>query len=1065
MTKALCKTLFAITIFSLGVNGLVSAQRTVNGSVRGDDGEKLAGVSVFIKGTAGGALTDANGNYRVSLPSGYYTLVFVYTGYQSREISPGSVSDSLHVVLKGGLDLPETVVTALAICREQRAVSYAIQTIGGDQLNAFGQIFLTNALVGKVAGLQMRSAPAMKLNYFDDIYLRGAGSLTGPQSPLYVVDGTPAGNGFNSFNPDDVESVSVLKGPGAAALYGQRGEGGVIVITTKTGLQSKKLGIELNQSVVFNRVAALPKYQDQYAGGESPALTPFVWQAGMPEEWKALDGKGYHDYAGESSWGARMVGQEYIPWYAWYPGSRYAFQTASLTPRPDNVRDFYETGITSKTNLNFSKATDQYSTRFSFTYQGINGQIPTTGWSRYYLSTTNTFHFNQHLILGANINHYTTLTTGQINDLKWNQTSGSFNTGFHRDLDMDVLRELRDLRSPEGILASWNHGNPADYLTGPNQFYSANYWYNYYSFFDQLDYASNEQRLFGNINLTYRVDDHWKITGFLRKNQATRTLDNKVYALLQQSGLQTGYLNAYSIQQQFTYDDNYEVLASWADRFGPLSIEANAGGNIRKDKITSIAGASSQGLIVPDVFNLGNSVVKNPPSQNASKRVVRSVYARGSLGWKSLLYVDWTVRNDWSSTLPPEHNAYTYPGVGLGFVFSELLKPNDLFSYGKLRLNWAQVGTDLAPYQLNQRYTMFASWGSNLVLTANDNLLNPNVKPSLSSAYEAGLDLRFFKNRAAIDLTYFQESKINDILNLSVAGASGVTSQLINAGRIDRKGLELQLQGMPVMARHLSWELAVNYGFSRNKILELVSDIQSQVIGATTFTNDGPFIVNDVGGRYGQLRGGGIRKIDGKPVLSNTGLFVYEPNTYFGSYVPDFTGGILNTLRYKGFSLLFTVDFQKGGKFFSLSQMLGEYNGLLESTVGVNDKGNAVRDPVAEGGGVAVSGVDDNGAPLKMYVEAIDYYRQFANSGIYDPYIHELHFVKLREISIGWDLPVKKWKISRAVQSVSAALIAQNLWLIYASDRNFDPSEIAGAGESGQYPASRAFGLNLQFRF
>jgi len=1050
--------LFIALGIMLATASLSFAQRRVRGLVKGDDGELLPGTTIHIKGTAGGALTDINGAYSVLLPPGYNTLVFICTGYQSQEIPLGA-SDSLNVVLKSGLELPETVVTALAISREQKSVSYAIQTVDGEKLEHFGQISLGNALAGKIAGLQTRSAPAMKLNVDDANQLRGVGSLTGPKDPLFVIEGTPGG----SINPNDVESVSVLKGPSAAALYGQRGAAGAVMVTLKKGIQSSGTGMEFNQSLIFDRIAVLPKYQNRYAGGGSQDMIRFEWVSGMPEAWKVLEGKYYHDYSDDISWGPKMEGQEYIPWYAWYPGSPYSFKTAALTPQPDNVRDFYETGITSNTNVNFSKATENFTTRFSFTYQGINGQIPTTGWARYSLNTINTFHLNKHFILGANINHSTTNTTGQINDLQYNQTSGSFNQWFHRELDMGILRDLRDLRSPEGILASWNHGNPGAYLNSPLDFYGANYWYNFFSFFEHLDYLSNGAALWGNISLTYKLNDHFKVAGFLRKNQSTQTADNKVYAILETSGIQTGWMNAFNLFQRFSYEDNYEILATWAGRFGSLSLEANLGGNIRKENVKSLSGASSQGLIVPDVFSLGNSVVKNPTTHGLSKREVRSVYARGSIGLKDLLYLDWSVRNDWSSTLPPQNNSYLYPGIGLSFIFSELLKNNDFFSFGKFRVNWAQVGADLDPYQLNPTYSQGALWGQNLWLSAGDLQTDPNIKPSLSASYEAGLDLRFLKNRAGINLTYYQESKINDILALSVASASGVTSRRINAGRIDRNGMELQLELMPLKRKHINWELTLNYGYTHNKVVELVADIQSQVSGD-------PFApvvtVNKVGGQWGQLRGSGIRKIDGKPVLTDNGFYIAEPDTDFGSIVPDYTGGVFNTLHFKNFSLLVNFDFQKGGKYYSLSQMQGEYAGLLEPTAAFNDKGANMRDPVADGGGVKVSGVDENGAPREMYVEAVDYFQQFFNANIDEPYIYDLSFLKLREISLGYELPVKKWRLAKVLQSARIALIAQNLWLIYASNRNFDPSEIGwSAGEEGQFPASRSFGFDLKLKF
>jgi TonB-linked SusC/RagA family outer membrane protein len=1046
------------------------AQRVVTGKVTDKQGEALIGASILAKGTNSGTVTDLDGSFSLNVPGNASALVISYTGYNTQEITLGA-SNVLDVQMDAGITLEETVVTALGVKRATKALPYAAQQVNEEQLNVIRQTTVNNALAGKVAGVQVRSQASMALDRDAGIRIRGVGSLSEGSGPLYVVDGTPVNNSID-FNPDDVESLTVLKGPAATAIYGQRGDKGVVLITTKKGSRNAGVGIEVNQSTFLDRVYILPAYQNQYAGGAEPDLLQFKWQTGMPDEWKPLDGKFYHDYSDDSSWGPKMEGQEYIPWYAWYPGTKYTGKTTALVGNPNNIRDFYDTGVTAFTNVNLSTAKEGYNLRVSLTNQNVKGLIPTHGQDKYTLATAGNFDLGKKFVMGVNLNYVTSKTSGEIIDDYANQSTGSFNSWFHRNLDMGIVRELRGLTSPEGYLASWNHNNPGDYLKadGARQFYAGNYWYNFYSYFDNQSYINNRQRLFGDVSLTYKMNDHFRMSGFLRRNQRNTSYENKDFNILQTSGTQTGHFNAYSTGFIVESEDNYEFLGTYTNNLGAFSVEANLGGNIREDRFKRADGATSNGLNVPDLFTLRNSKVQVTPSETRRNKTVRSLYGRGSFGFKDMLYLDWSVRNDWSSALPVENNSYLYPSIGTSFVFSELTKKSLPFlSFGKIRASWAQVGSDLDPYLLGFNYATGANqWNGNFTMATPDQLVNPNIQPSLSSAYEFGIDLKFFKSRVGLSATYFNESKINEILSVPVSSTSGFTSQLINAGQVDRNGIELQLDLKPIAKKNLSWDLSLNFSAIENKVVELTEGITAQQVSTSSFsTRTGVVQMNVVGEKWGQLRGGAIKRDDqGRPIVGTDGLFTAVPNTYLGSVLPNFFGGMFSSLNYKNLVFNFSLDFSQGGKYFSLSDSWGVFSGIFDRTAATNDKGMNVRDDPADGGGVRVDGVNAAGEAVTVYVPSQSYYQQFYNRRISEPFIYDLTFVKLRELSLGYNIPVKKMGLNKFIQRATVSVTARNPWLIYAKNRDFDPSELKETyGENGQFPGTRSIGFNVKLGF
>lgn len=1046
-----------------------------------EDGSSLPGVNVLVKGTTNGSTTDADGKYSLTLPSASGALVFSFIGLKAQEIEIGGRTTIDIQLTLDATELSEVVVTALGIKREVKSLPYSAQSVGSEKLNLTRANNVNDALSGKVAGIQVRGQSGAAIGRNSSIRIRGAGSLN-DKEPLYVIDGTPVTNSVD-FNPDDIESINVLKGPTASALYGQRGDAGVILVTTKKGQKTKGMGINLSQNVFFDNVYVLPQYQNSYAGGAVTDLIQFNYEPGMPAEWQDLDGEYYHDYTDDASWGPRMNGQDYIPWYAWAPGTKYTGKTAKLLPQPNNIRDFYETGINSTTNVSFTKAIDDANMRVSYTRQDQTGIMPNTGQDKNTLALNASVNLSKLVTVGANINYVNTIINGEFDDAYSNQSSGSFNQWFHRNLDMNKMRELVDLKSPEGRLVSWNHFNPTSYATAGDKFYRGYYWYNHIAYFEKIDYKQKRNRLFGDVNVSFNILDNLKATVFYRKNQNVVSFENKRPSILPYSFYTENRPTSqpqwdfYGTGQSLFKEDNIEFLLSYNTRFlnNDLSLDVSGGGNLRLEESSNVNMNTVDGLSFPDLFTISNSRgVLNYDNTRAEKQV-RSVYMRGTLGYKETVFLDWTVRNDWSSALPVDNNSYLYPSVGATFVFSELTESALPFlSYGKLRGSWAQVGSDLGAYQTALTYAVApTSWNGNPLSGTPDVLIDPNIQPSLSSAFEVGVDLKFLQNRVGVAFTYFDESKTNEILQVPTSGASGYTAKIINAGQIDRTGIELQLDGTPVQTDNIRWDATLNFAKIKSTIVELVEGIPAIQAGtgnasylATTYHVEGE--------AWGQIRGTGKTFIDGKPIVTAGGLFVAStaPKT-FGSVLPDFTGGFLNTVSYKNFVLSMNIDFQKGGKFFSVSDMWGSFSGLTKRTASLNDNGVPVRDPVSEGGGVHVVGVlDANGdgvseGDVDVYVDAQTYYHQFFNSKIVDPHVYDLTFVKLRELSLGYQIPVQKiGMLSKVFTSASVSVVGRNLWLMYSQVDDFDPSEISGAfGENGQFPSVRSYGFNVKLGF
>lgn len=1060
--------------------------RVVSGTVTDPSGKPVAFASVSIKG-GGGVQADANGNYSIRVNPGDFLLISG-TGYDAIEVPVGSLS-TINTTLKlKDNTIAEVVVTsAFNTKRTSRSTSVNAQVVGSEQLNVIRPTNLNNALAGKVSGIQVRSQSSAKLGNdgTGNVRLRGESALNGTTPVVYVVDGTILPNA-NDVNIDDIEDVTVLQGPNAAALFGPEAANGAIVMTTKKARKGQKgIGIELNMGVMMDKVYIMPNYQNDYAGGDASSLMQYHWKAGDPEGWKALDGKYYHDYQEDVSWGPRIQGQEYIPWYSWYGGHERSFTTTTMEKHPDNAKKFFNTALTSNNNVAFSKATDNVSFRASYGNIDVKGLIPTTYLKRHTFNVNSSVNLSPKLVLGLNVNYITQEVNGDFNDAYGNQSSGSFNQWFHRHLDMDIVRELKDLRTPDGVYASWNHGNPGTFDPAhAKDFYAGYYWVNHFTHMDNtLDYRKTD-RLYGDANLTYKFSNDFSLTATYRKQQNTTNQEEITASELQESQTVSPQLARYASGNTFANQENFQLIGNYNKKIKDFSINGLAGIDIFNRVLRRSSAQTEGGLNVPGLYTITNS--KNAatinPAANGNTRENekrRAIFANATFGYKNMLFLDGTIRKDWFSVLPPSANDILSKSAGVSFVFGDLLKNSMPFlSYGKIRGSFGEVPQFIGVYQ----YPGFAygvganQWNGNFLMTTPDQLVDPNIKGAVSRQTEGGIDLRFLKNRLGLSVTYYEALSKDFPRALPYTGTSGFTSILTNVGEIKKKGIDIQFNLKPVWTNNFKWDINATWGYLlKNTVVDIdgVDSVTSSAFFDRVWTGASgrisPGLFMEEGKEWGAIVGAGIRRNEaGVPILDANGYYLKSDTVYYGNILPKYSGGVQNTFTFfKNFTANINIDYQIGGTYVSLSDAFGATSGLTARTAALNDRGYSVRDAVADGGGVHVIGVDITGKAVDKYVEARDYFNTMYARDQYDEYIYDLSFVKLRELSLGYNIPVEKiGKLGKVLTRANFSVVARNAWLIWSKSKDFDPSEISDlAGEKGGLPGTRGFGVNLRLGF
>ena len=1049
------------TLLLLVCWGLSAQDITVKGTVAADSGEPVVGAYVFVKGTTNGQLTDGDGQFILNSVPADGILVIAFMGMKTQEIP---ASPNIAVVLEADSEyLNEVVVTAMGISREKKALGYAVTEVGGDEMvkSRGGLNNPVNALQGKIAGLQITSSTG-SMGGSSKVLLRGVSSLSGNNQPLFVIDGVPIegsdfnstdtarggggydyGNLINDISPDDIASISVLKGASASALYGSRANNGVVMITTKKGNASGKsgYGVSFTSTVGFERVNKLPKLQNLYGGGYG-------------DEFETVTINGvdylYPDYATDESWGPKYDGQKVLTWYdlaKWEAGGKVGNPTTSEWKAADNdIDSFFETGVSVTNNVAISQASARSATRISFTNSELKGYLPGSKQEKNILNVSaQAFSPDHKLEVSANVNYLNQSTLGR-SEIGYgdNNVLVKFVQWGHRELDMKQAQEVYLM--PDGTQATWNRSSWDD----PTPAYSNNpYWSRYMCY--QND---TRNRIYGNVGASYQILPTLKF-------QYKTNLDFFVDKQYERNAVGSQEQSAYSEISRQQYELNHEFLLTYNQLFNAFSVNGLLGANLMRNHYEYIYGETVGGLAIPEFYNLKNSIASPTSSNYERNKAINSAFANVGIGWKNMAFVEGTIRMDQSSTLPQGNNTYFYPSVTGSFIFSELFPASvkNVIEFAKLRAGYAQVGNDTDPYQVITTYSQYTNIDPTTPGYRLPNTLkNDQLKPERTSSFEAGLEMEFFHGRLGFDVSYYNSVTKDQILPLSLSGTTGYIYKVVNSGKIQNTGVELALHATPVETRKFSWTTSLTLASNKNKVLELMDGVDYYRLVSAPFKAEIGAMKDSP---YGVIMGTDYVYDDkgNKMIDPDTGLYLYtDGNVNLGSVYPDFTGGWTNTFRLGNFDASILIDFSKGGKYFSTSYLWGMYSGMLEETAA-----NNIREE-----GIVLDGViDENGTKNTTVVDGIDYC-EFFYEGPSAMSVLRSDFIKLREISVGYNFPMKdNWFI----KGFKLSAYGRNLGVWGPDVKHFDPEvAVTSSGniqgiEGGLVAGVASFGFSINLNF
>ena len=1020
-------TLFALLTFLVSQGAF--AQRTISGRViSSEDGLGMPGVPVVVKGTTIGTATDINGNFTLNVPNDA-TIVVSFIGFRTQELVVGNQTTFNITLQPDVLTLGDVVVTALGISRERKTLTYAVTEVGGETFAQVKEVNLGNALSGKIAGVNAGST-ATGPGGSSRVVIRGNSSLSGSNQPLYVINGVPfntenrgtpgtyggrdMGDGLISINPDDIETISVLKGGTAAALYGSRAANGVILITTKSGKIQRGLGVELNSSYTIESPLISPTWQYEYgsgSGGKAPTTT--------------AEAVAY----GRISWGAKLDGSSVIN----PDGNSYPY-----IAQKDNVKHFYQKGITFTNTLSLEGGTEAARVRLSISDLNNNGIVPNSGIKRNTFNLSVNSNLSQKIIIEGNAqyNIETAKNRTSVADFTENPNAAVGLAATNID-----IRRLSPGYDERGYEFTWS-----DYAFVVNPYFAVNKSRN----------KDERRRFMGSFSIRYNILESL----YARVRAGIDHFIGDTYTL-NPTGNARNSFGSMSSGQNKGYETNVEALLGFDKTFGNFSVNLLFGGNqmYTTDKSRNL---SSGNFNVPFVYFISNGASQTF-SDSFSESAINSLFGSADIGFHNYLYLTLTGRQDWFSTLSPESNNLFYPSVGMSFLFSEVWnsKPEWL-SYGKIRSSWAQVGGGApSPYGLQLTYS--ASAQTHLgqpIMTISGNTIPNSLKPYTSTTTEAGIDLRILQDRIGIDLTVYDKTTTGDIVSATVSPASSFSNVRLNIGEMQNRGIELLLTGVPLRSQTgLNWNTGINIAYNENKIIKISEGLTS-LSGGQTRTLNG-YVYHFEGQPYGMVAGNKMRTDDKGNIIYNrdTGVPLQSPLMALGRGVPPLTIGLTNDFAYKNFSFSFLIDGKFGSKIYSSTNAYGTYYGKDLRTVkdGVREKG------------VSVSGVGLDGKEYSAVIRAEDYYKGIAFT-ITDEFVYDASFIKLRQMALGYKIPQNLFN-QQIFQSATISLVARNFLILYSGVKDIDPeSSYSVAGGSyglenfGVLP-TRSLGFNISVRF
>ncbi|GAB6118985.1 TonB-dependent receptor [Dysgonomonas termitidis] len=1064
----------------------VQQQKKLTGTISDDTGPVI-GATVAIKGTTTGTITDNNGQFTLTnIPDGA-TILITFMGYHTQEVKyTGQESLDIRLVEDSKL-LDEVVVTALGIKKEKRALPYAMGEIKSEELRTVPTQNLGSSLYGKVAGMRISSTAGGPMGG-TKIQLRGINSISGTNRPLIVMDGVPIydddsnwagrernqtqdGSALNDINPEDIESMSVLKGANAAALYGSRATNGVIVITTKKGSKSRGLGIDVSTSYTTDRIAYLPEYQDVFGVGT----------------------KGYFDKNSNGqnilestyrSFGPRMDGTKVL----WWDGVERPFN-----PQPDNYKDLFQNGFSNNNTISITNGSDKNSMRLSYANNNYEGFLKNMKQERHNFNFSGTAKVSEWLSFETSITFNRTKNTNnapRIDRASNFPMPRSEITSLYKDHYKDadgyyMTSEMRDgAPNTGGGVNSSIRDNIINYML----------WQQ-----NENLYTNGKDRLMGTITTNVKIIDPLTLRLTVGTDRIRILKEDKEmfkeYSVPTDSKSQGLYRK---INQDYT-KNFYEAMLlfnkSLNEKFSLSLMGAVSGEDIKESKLQW----QSNGLKMNGVFSTANN--KSLPGLNDlngwgsnSSEILYSAYGSGQLAYNHYLYLDITARNDWTSRLPSYSRSFFYPSIGLGFVFTDAFKLPSWLTYGKVRASYAIVGNHTPEtYFANISYKLETHDNTVTTNTFDKSVPPVKIEPEKTHSWELGTELKALNGRIGLDLTYFSSETRNQILSVAIPVSSGATSMKMNAGTIKNHGIEIQLSGTPVQTKNFSWDASFNFSYTKSMVKELAEGLSSYQIGSSWDVN---FWSNTNSPVYGIYLKKWKRDADGNMIVGSNGRYIQEDNvSYCGDAMPKFIGGFNTTFRYKDFSLTTLIDAQFGGKLVSFTNLYlratgsgkeslfgrdQEYGGIPYYIDGTGNKikldshNTVVPSTSADGqvyhDGIIAKGVKEDGTPNDVILSAYQYYNYRYNTTATEDQIYNNTYIKFRELSLTYNIPSKIYSKIK-LQGLSVSLIGSNLFYIYKSVPNVSPESVLGTKaqnayvEYTSYPMARSFGFSLKARF
>ncbi len=1016
----------------------ISQNRSVSGVVTDAENKGVTAATVKVKGKPISTVTDAEGRFTLNVPAGDATLEVSSVGFNLRSIDVGANDNNITVgMARNNQDLGEVVVTALGIRREKKALGYSVQEVGGKNLTEARENNLVNSLSGRVAGLQLYktgNGPTGSTR----IVIRGNNSLGGNNQPLIVVDGVPmdnyqtangqseygtfdGGNGISDINPDDIETITVLKGPAAAALYGTRGGNGVLLVTTKKGISRKGLGVKFNTNYAVDNPLLYLDMQNEYGQGAN----------------------GEFNVKSQSSWGPKITGQTITDWRG---------ESVPMSADPNDMKNFLQTGKTWTNSVDLSGGNDKTTFRLGYTNLDNKGLLPNTKLKRDMVTLRVNSELTSKLAVDAKISYTNQRTFNRP------QLSGSPSNVFAQYSTLPRSVHMADMNPWKDVYGNQILWAPEAYSTLRNPYWVLNEDFNN----DQSD------RFLTMISLDYKFTNWLKLKlrhGMDQRNAAAES--GTAYGIYNNNPTEPtfNFGSGYGANRSRALETNADFLLSANKKISDFSVGLSVGGNQQRASYNQ-TGGNTGNLDIPGVYTLSAGANPRPYSTKVQSRL-NSLYAFLNLSYMDYLFADITYRNDWSSTLSPENRSFDYPSFSGSLIVSDMLKKSfntslpEFISFFKIRAGYAQAGNTIGPYRLFPSYLISRGFFNAIITSPPSTLVNENILPEIVKSQEYGIDLRFLNNRLGIDFTYYKKNAYNQILSLPVPPATGYSSKIVNAGNVENKGYEFVINaGIIRNSAGLNWDILFNYGHNTNKVISLhpetksyllQGDEQSRAVRVTA--NEGEPYGNMYGRDFERNAAGDIIvEADGTPKKSS------NKNVYLGNYQPKYMMGISNTFSYKALSFSFLIDVRSGGQFYSQTMAYMYAAGNAAGTV-----------PNREGG-LIVDGVLANGSKNTTPINAQQYWFKVAGAEpVASLFIYDASNTRLREVTLGYSIPNKVLG-KLPVRNVTLSLVGRNLWLIKSHIPGIDPessfSTTNSQGiENGAYPSTRTLGFNLKLEF